>query len=274
MKAYRPLWSPTGAGDLSEVDFARLAQWVYRSAGVKLAAQKRSMAQARLTRRLRATGVASFAEYIELASRDPAESQWVVDLLTTHETRFFREREHFAFLQSTLLPKLKSGLRIWSAASSTGQEAYSLAMLLLAESRPEPWSIFGTDISEESIREAQEALYSMAVADQIPSPYLKRYCMRGTGPRAGTFRMGNAVRAHVRFRRSSLLAPDFESQFDLIFLKNVLIYFDEQSRRSALSNVWSRLACGGFLFLGAAETLRGTGIEAEHVAHGVYRKQC
>ena len=272
----RPSDQPAGseAHTLSPSEFGHLADWLYGRTGVKLSPQKLPMVQARLTRRLRATGQASFSGYMELVRTHAPEAQKVLDVLTTHETRFFREAEHFGFLQNTLLPQWESGLRIWSAASSTGQEAYSLAMLLLAESRPEAWSILGTDISEDSVREAARAEYSMAVADQIPTAYLKRYCLRGTGPREGTFRIGPDTRARTRFHRCSILEPDFDLQFDLVFLKNVLIYFDDRSRRTALANVWSRLACGGYLFLGAAETLRGSGIDAGQIFHGVYQKQC
>lgn len=260
--------------DLRSADFAVLAAWLYKKAGVHLAPAKQAMVQARLMRRLRATRIGSFQEYVAFATTNDREAQWVVDLLTTHETRFFREASHFAYLQQTFLPQWTGPLRVWSAASSTGQEAYSLAMLLQSEVPNTAWSIFGTDISEDSIAFARRADYLMAVADQIPRAYLKRFCLRGTGPRDGWFRIDPTLREKVRFHRTSLLEPDFDLQFELVFLKNVLIYFDETSRERALQNVWSRLVCGGALFLGAAETLRGTSIDAEQVHHGVYVKRC
>ncbi len=267
-------WSlPADYEDLTEGDFEVLAHWMYDRTGVRLAPQKRSMAQARLSRRLRATGLGSFTDYLRFARHDAAEAQWVLDLLTTHETRFFRESGHFAFIQQKLLPETKSGVRIWSAACSTGQEAYSLGMLLLAERLPGPWSVFGTDISLDSVGVARRGEYSMLLSEQIPRPYLRRFCLRGTGPRQGTFRVGPELRERARFETDSLLQPRFEFAFDWIFLKNVLIYFDERSRNIALANVWRRLVHGGYLFVGAAETLRGTDLDAAHVHHGVYRKR-
>jgi chemotaxis protein methyltransferase CheR len=262
---------------LSDSEFQLFQQYFAKHIGIYLAPAKKPLLLGRFAKRLAALKLNSYAEYYRLL-QSPAgadERETAIDLITTHETYFFREPKHFEFLQQRILPGFAadSELRVWSAASSTGEEAYTLAMLLDAYRSPQPWSVVGTDISQAVLANARKALFPMARGEGIPSHYLKRYCLKGTGNYRGAFLVERSLRERVQFSLANLTQAQPQlGQFELILLRNVLIYFDLPNKLKILTHVVDRLAPGGWLMLGHSETLQGARLPLEALEPSIYRK--
>jgi chemotaxis protein methyltransferase CheR len=260
---------------LSQSDFNFVSALVRREAAIVLAAGKEYLVEARLIPVARAVGAASVAAFLaELQRRpDPVNQRKVIDALTTNETSWFRDREPFTALTDVVLPELVKSrsaarsLRLWSAASSSGQEAYSLA-ITLQETLPAGWSyeIMGSDISTEMVKRAETAEYSQVEVNRgLPASQLVQYFERA----GAHWRITPALRRNVSFRLMNLTTPLPSMQpFDVIFLRNVLIYFDVAVKRTVLQNVARLLRPDGWLFLGAAETTIGIDDNYERVAAG------
>ncbi|THF63060.1 protein-glutamate O-methyltransferase CheR [Pseudothauera nasutitermitis] len=255
---------------ISDQEFSRFQALLYKLAGIYLAPSKKVLLVGRLTKRLRARGLDSFAEYYRLVSGggDPAELQTMVDLLTTNETYFFREPKHFDFLRQEILPKRPRGtpFEVWSAACSSGEEPYTLAMVLADQLNEAPWRITASDISTQVLERARRGHYPMERIDGIPPALLKKYCLKGVREQAGTFLVGKELRERVNFMQVNLIeAPPAIGPFDVIFLRNVMIYFDQETKRKVVTNLLSRLKSGGWFIVGHSETLNGI-VEPQHLA--------
>ena len=260
---------------LSQAEFTYVSTMVRREASIVLAPGKEYLVEARLIPVARAVGAANVNEFLaELQRRpNPANQRRIIDALTTNETSWFRDREPFNALTDVVLPDLiktraaTRKLRIWSAASSSGQEAYSLA-ILLSENLPAGWSyeIMGTDISTEMVKRAEAAEYSQVEVNRgLPASQLVQYFERA----GAHWRITAPLRRNVSFRLMNLTAPLPAMQpFDVIFLRNVLIYFDVATKRTVLQNVARLMRPDGLLFLGAAETTIGIDDNYERVAAG------
>jgi chemotaxis protein methyltransferase CheR len=260
---------------LASADFMFVSQLVRREAAIVLAPGKEYLVEARLIPVARAVGAASVGAFLaELQRRpDPANQRKVIDALTTNETSWFRDREPFAALTDVVLPELVKSrstarkLRLWSAASSSGQEAFSLA-ITLQEALPGGWSyeIMGSDISTEMVKRAEAAEYSQVEVNRgLPAAQLVQYFERA-GMR---WRITPALRRNVSFKLMNLTTPlPSLAPFDVIFLRNVLIYFDVAMKKAVLRNVSRLLRPDGWLFLGAAETTIGIDDNYERVAAG------
>jgi chemotaxis protein methyltransferase CheR len=260
---------------LSQAEFTFVANLVRREASIVLAPGKEYLVEARLIPVARAVGAPNVNEFIgDLQKRpNPQHQRKIIDALTTNETSFFRDREPFAALTDVVLPELIKSrasvrkLRFWSAASSSGQEAYSLA-ITLQESLPAGWSfeIQGTDISTAMVERAEKAEYSQVEVNRgLPATQLVQYFERA----GAHWRIIPALRRNVSFKHMSLTAPFPPMQpFDVIFLRNVLIYFDVATKRQVLQNTAKILRPDGWLFLGAAETTIGIDDNYERVAAG------
>jgi chemotaxis protein methyltransferase CheR len=260
---------------LSAADFAFVSAMVRREAAIVLAPGKEYLVEARLIPVARQVGAASVAEFLSNLQRrpNPADQRRIIDALTTNETSWFRDREPFSALTDVVLPELVRArgtnrkLRLWSAASSSGQEAYSLA-ITLQENLPAGWSyeIMGSDISTEMIKRAEAAEYSQVEVNRgLPATQLVQYFERA----GAHWRITPALRRNVSFKLMNLTAPlPALPPFDVIFLRNVLIYFDVATKKSVLRNVARLLRPDGWLFLGAAETTIGIDDNYERVAAG------
>ncbi|MCY1283859.1 Chemotaxis protein methyltransferase [compost metagenome] len=263
--------------ELSEPEFRQLQRLFYELVGLQLPPVKKPLICGRLSKRLGALHMHSYQQYYQhlLSPAGEAELEVAIDLITTHETYFFREPKHFDFLQREILPAVaaQADFRVWSAASSTGEEAYTLAMLLDSGRPHRPWSVVATDISQQVLVNARRGLYAMARGERIPQPYLKRYCLRGRGLYEGYFLVERALRERVEFLPGNLTKPAPElGQFDLILLRNVLIYFDLPTKQQVLSNVLERLRPGGWLMVGHSEALHDSQLPLELVTSSIYRK--
>jgi chemotaxis protein methyltransferase CheR len=231
-----------------------------------------------LFKRIQSLGLSTYGDYFSLIARpDQAdELQTAVDLLTTNETYFYREHQHFEVLRGLALQAVgrSSGFKVWSAASSSGEEVYTLAMVLqclVDEGADLRWDVMGSDVSRRMLACAARGVYTEDRVQRLPSKLLRRYCLRGTGPSRGTVLVDSALRERVRFEAINLVEPlPLLGPFDAIFLRNVLIYFDLATKRRVVQAVMATLKPGGLLFVGLAESLTGVLPRLKSVAAGVY----
>jgi chemotaxis protein methyltransferase CheR len=266
-----------GAPPISDADFRRFQRWLHEVAGIALADHKKTLLMGRLSKRLGPCGVRGWKEYFELLMEGsrPGELQVAIDLLTTNETYFFREPAHFSFLRDHILNGFEGNetLRIWSAASSSGEEIYTLAMVLadtLGMARR--WEIFGSDLSTRVLETARRAHYPMTRADKIPPDFLKRFCLKGTGPQEGTFLLDRSLRERVSFAQINLneTLPDI-GMFDIVFVRNVMIYFDPDTKRQVMARILTKLKPRGHVFVSHSENLHGVTDRVEIVKPSIYR---
>lgn len=264
----------------SDREFKRISEIMYEAAGLSFNDSKKPLIQSRLAPRIQRMGLASFGDYIALLEDESqaAEFQMAVDMLTTNETYFFREPRHYDLLEQELTArKSRAPLAIWSAAASFGDEAYSTAMLLSdmqVQGRVGPdWSILATDISHRVLLSAKEAVYPADRLRAVSPERLKRYCLRGDGESEGQVLIQDKIRQRVQFGRLNLCQPiDGVGPFDIIFLRNVLIYFDIPTKIEVVDRVLTTLKPGGLFFLGTAEGRVACKTPLLTVQPGAFRK--
>ena len=210
-----------------------------------------------------------------MSGQEPAELQTALDLLTTNETYFFREPQHFEYLRTAILPSRKPGeaFRIWSAAWSRGEEPYTLAMVLADQLGATPWEMVASDISSRVLAAAQAGQYPMERAEKIPQAYLKAYCLKGIGAQAGRFLIDPKLKSRIRFLSVNLNAslPQVGT-FDVIFLRNVMIYFNTDTKRQVVERLLSVLKPGGHFIISHSESLHGITDRLKMVRSSIYRK--
>jgi chemotaxis protein methyltransferase CheR len=263
---------------ITDQEFALFQRLIYKIAGISLSDAKKILLVGRLTKRLKQYDMTSFTEYYRmLSSGDHAEElQTMVDLLTTNETYFFREPQHFDFLRNEIIAKRNSpaAFRVWSAASSSGEEIYSIAMTL-AETLPStPWEVVGSDISTQVLAKAVAGHYSLARTEGIPPGYMRKYCLKGVRSNAGTFLIDPELRKKTHFYQINLMHPVEANigEFEVIFLRNVMIYFDPETKAKVVHNLLPRLKSGGHLIIGHSETLNGITDRVTAIRPTIYRK--
>jgi len=270
---------------LSPGDFQRLAEFINSYSGIKMPASKRLMLEGRLRRRLRATGIASFADYCDHLFEGAGletEALYLIDAVTTNKTDFFREPTHFDALTRTVLPDLQNrghnSLRIWSAACSIGAEPYTIAMVCAdyAETQaPGPLKTFilATDLSTDVLRAARHGVYPAAMVAPVP-PNLRRRYMRGSASDRAQARVIPELRAMVGFARLNLMDETYPvgDPMQIIFCRNVLIYFDKPTQHAVLDRLCQRLETGGYLFLGHSESVTGFDLPIRAVGGTIFQK--
>jgi len=262
---------------ISDQEFALFQRLLSDIAGIHLAPAKKVMLAGRLSRRIRARNVASYADYFKLLERERDELQVAVDLLTTNETYFFREPKHFDFLKTEILPQhpRHRPFRVWSAACSSGEEPYSVAMLLMDQLGPgASWEVLASDLSTKVLEQAERAVYPLQRTNLLPLEYKRRYCLKGVGEHEGMLLVDKAIRQRVRFRQVNLNhpLPAGLGSFDLILLRNVMIYFQMDTKREVVQRVIQQLKPGGYLFIGHSESLHGINSSLRLVQPAIYRK--
>jgi chemotaxis protein methyltransferase CheR len=264
----------------SDQEFSRIADLMYAAVGLSYNLSKKTLIHSRLAPRIQKMGFGSFGDYIAMLEDESqaAEFQMAVDLLTTNETYFFREPKHYDLLQQEL-PNFasKSALSVWSAASSFGDEAYSTAMLmsdLQVAGRIGPnWSILATDISHRVLLSAKEAVFPQDRLRAVTPERLRRYCLRGEGSSEGQVLLQDKIRQRVQFGQLNLCKPfSGLGPFDVIFLRNVLIYFDPATKVEVVDRVLKLLKPGGLFFLGTAEGRVPCKTPLQTVIPGAFRK--
>jgi chemotaxis protein methyltransferase CheR len=272
--------------DMTSREFAGFQRLVAGASGITLGASKRQLLVGRVARVVRERKLTSYGEYLELIQTDQSGVELVrlLDLVSTNETSFFRERGHYAHLTRSCYPAWKEAardgarsrsIRVWSAACSTGQEPYSIAMTLLEHfPAADGWSleVLASDLSTRALEVAARGEYDASRASEIPAPYLRRFMLRGTGGVEGRMRVSSELAASVRFARINLIdsVDDAAGQFDLVFCSNALIYFSRDGRASVVERLVRKLAPGGRLFVGHAESLHEHRATLRSVAPTVY----
>lgn len=266
---------PEAYGHLSDKYFKAIATFIEARVGIKLPMTKRTMVEGRLRKRVRALGLSGLNAYgAHLFDKGGLETETVhlIDCVTTNKTDFFREPSHFEFLRDVAVPQLTARqggrppqLKVWSAASSTGAEAYTAAMVLqdlVAAGKVARFSILGTDISTEVLREARTAIYPRAFVAPVPAAMQQRYLMRSRNPSEDVVRVTPELRRAVHFERLNLMDESypFDRDVDVIFCRNVLIYFDKPTQQAVLTRLASHLRPGGYLMLGHSESMAGSGV--------------
>lgn len=253
--------SPHEVRPITDEEFERFRRFIYEQAGIAMSPQKRHLVAGRLHKRLQAQGIRTYGEYYRrvLADPDGRERQLLIDLLTTNETYFFREPEHFALLQQQILPRYRGRrLRLWSAACSSGEEVYSLAMVCAEVLGDGDWEVHGSDISQRMLEAARQGVYPLDRARHLPTELLRRYCLKGVRSHAGQLRVSEELRARTRFSAVNLQQPlRLDTRYPVIFLRNVLIYFDPPTKQGVVQRIARALAPGGHLFVSHVESLHG-----------------
>ena len=272
-----PQLSTTDALDhLSDRYFKAVAEVVEKRVGIKLPPAKQTMVEGRLRKRVRALDLADlndYARHIFDRGHLEVELPHLIDCVTTNKTDFFREPSHFEFLRNVAVPALlklhatrTANLKIWSAACSTGAEAYTIAMVLqeLSEQRRDfRFSILGTDISTDVLREAKTAIYPTAFIEPVPAAMRQRYVLVAKQAGRGVARIAPELRSLARFERLNLMDPHYpvDQDVDVIFCRNVLIYFDKPTQQAVVERLASHLRPGGYLLLGHSESMAGGGVD-------------
>lgn len=270
---------------LDDKQFRRLSSFIETEVGIKMPPAKRIMLEGRLQKRLRALGMSAFEEYLDhVFSDDKGEIIHMIDVVTTNKTDFFREPDHFRYLQDTLIPRhlsdgwgTDSTFKAWSAASSTGEEAYTLAIVLSEVQRQEPrfdYRILGTDISTAVLATARKAVYPEGRVAPVDAALRKRYFLRSRQRDNALVRVRPELRRRVMFHRLNLMHASFPlaDRFHVIFCRNVIIYFDRERQIQLLTQLYQFLVPGGYLFLGHSETLSGIELPIVSVAPTVYQR--
>lgn len=247
---------------ITDREFGLFQRLIYRLAGISMSDSKKVLMVGRLGKRLRHYGLDNFADYYRLlaSGEHPDELQLMVDLLTTNETYFFREPAHFDFLAQFAARRRGANFRVWSGACSSGEEPYTIAMVL-AETLglSANWEIVASDISLSILERARSGLFPMERGSGISEKLLKKYCLKGVREQAGNFRVDTRLGERISFRQLNLI--DLQAgglgQFDLIFLRNVMIYFDNETKRKVIRNMLPHLRRDGVFVVGHSETLNG-----------------
>jgi chemotaxis protein methyltransferase CheR len=262
--------------NLSDKEFSLFQRMIYDIAGINLSDNKKALVSSRLAKRVKHFGLRSYSQYFELLqNKTHNEHQIAIDLLTTHETFFFREPKHFDFMRDKVIPAWSgSQHRVWSAASSSGEEAYTLAMILAEHAAHKSWEIIGTDISTHILDRARSGHYAIERADNIPKNYLMKYCFKGVGQQNGTFIISPELRKKVQFIHANLKDNlSHLGSFDVIFLRNVLIYFDIKTKQQVVSQLLRQLKPNGYFIVGHSESLNGVVENLKAVIPSVYQKR-
>ena len=277
-----------GVPEISDEEFALFQGLIRREAGIHLAPIKKSMLVSRLFRRLAALGLHSFGDYYRHVAFGPAEEKvCLLDAICTNETWFFRNRKQFELLGGPIATEWREAVklggrsrtaRVWSAACASGEEPFTIAMVLMDALPGWAVEILATDLSTRALSSARTATWLLEKSKDIPEHYLKRHMLRGSGSQVGKMRASQSLRSLIRFERLNLndrewaLDPQ-RTPFDLVFCRNVFMYFDPVDRERALRRLISSLAPGGYLFLGDAEGAGGVDPRIEVVMPAVYRRR-
>ncbi len=283
-----PRDSPVPFEMMPEKIFVRFSTFIQKELGIKMPEAKRTMLQARLQKRLRKLEMKSFEDYCEyvFSTRGMNEElPHMIDVVTTNKTDFFREPQHFDYLTGVIVPELirshGTGTRkkamIWSAGCSSGEEVYTLAMVLneFCIRRPDfQFGIMGTDISTRMLKSAAMGIYTHERVEPVPLPLRKKYLLRSRDRKKDLVRIVPELRALTLFRRLNFMDNDFDMRqtMDIVFCRNVLIYFDRSTQENVLGRICRYLVPGGYLFTGHSETLNGLNVPLVQKTSTVYRK--
>lgn len=270
---------------LSDADYAFVRDLIYKETRINLGNSKRELVTARLGKRLRATGAETYEAYCRALKNHPTSGEvyHLIDAISTNHTFFFREINHFNFLQQRILPAFEAGeigrsrtLRVWSCACSTGEEPYSVGITLSAylENRPGlDWSLQCSDISTRVLDFAAKGIYEKDRLQNVRAEWQRKYFQKGEREMDGYFRVRPELREKIRFSRVNLFAPSYpwNEKFQVILCRNVMIYFDRETQQELVGRLAQHLEPGGYLLIGHAESLAGVRHPYESIKPAIYR---
>ncbi len=272
---------------LTDEDFSRLSSFIYEELGIKMPYPKKIMLQGRLQKRVSDLKMASFKEYLDFVfSKEGLEDEIIkmIDLITTNKTDFFREATHFDYLTSTVLPELcedkrpaHKTIRLWSAGCSSGEEPYTIAIVMkeFLEKHPEyDFEIFATDISLRILQKAATAIYPEDRISMIPYSIKHKYFLKSKDHQSKTVRLVPDIRSKVTFQRLNFMDSHYsvEREFDIIFCRNVLIYFDRETQQEVICKLASKLKHDGYFFLGHSESITNMAVPLRQIRPTIFRK--
>ena len=261
---------------ISDKEFLQLKDIIFKKSGIHITADDMIHLENKLSSRLFLHNMSSFREYYEYLKSNSNELQAMINNVTTNETYFFREKKHFDFLKNEILPKVKyEKFRCWSAAGSNGAEGYSIAMHINSNlSTYQNWEVVISDINDDVLNFAQNGVYPMKYAKKIPQEYLKQYCLKGQNEDDGYFKIDDKLKRNIIFKHINLLNIFDQDlgMFDLIFLRNMIIYFDDKEKKTIVENVVRYLKPGGFLFMGHSESLYRITNKVKQIKPSIYQK--
>lgn len=271
---------------LSDEDFKRLSEFIYTEYGIKMPPVKKIMLQSRLQKRLRELEITNFKEYVDYVfSKEGQDNEIIhmIDVVSTNKTDFYREAVHFEFLSNVVIPEygehthFRYPLKIWSAGCSSGEEPYTIAIVLSECKEKYPnleFHILGTDISTRILRQAIDAIYKENRVEGIPMSILKKYFLRSKDRTNPTVRLVPEIRKRVSFMRLNLMDPVYSvnETFDVIFCRNVLIYFDRNTQEIVINKLCGKLKTGGYFFLGHSESITGMTVPLKQIKPTIFIK--
>lgn len=268
--------------EITSDEFERFRALIYRESGISLGDGKRSLVVSRLAKRLRELGIDTFQQYFNLVTGSAGQDEFtrLLDLISTNKTDFFREPKHFDFLREEVLPALTSTrrVRIWSSASSSGEEPYTIAMTLYdGVEDPERWHfhILASDLSTRVLAKASSGVYDAERVRDLPAATVKRHFLNGRGAAAGQVKVKPHLSGMVTFRRINLMDERYpiKTPLDVIFCRNVMIYFDRPTQERLVGRFHRYLKPGGYLFIGHSESLQWLNQSFKSIAPTIYRKE-
>jgi chemotaxis protein methyltransferase CheR len=270
------------AAQLSDADFAKLSKFIYTQYGIKMPPEKKIMLQSRLQKRLRALCIYSFKDYIDyvFGGNNNDEVIHMMDVVSTNKTDFYREPSHFEYLKNILLPKLydtKKTIKLWSAGCSSGPEVYTLSIELSEFANTHPgfdFSILGTDISTLMLKKAHAGIYPEEMVEVIPLDLKKKYLLKSKDRNKRLVRVNEQLRRKVKFQRLNFIEDQFaiNEQFDIVFCRNVLIYFDRDTQEKVINKLCNFLKLDGIFFLGHSESITNINVPLKQIKPTIYTR--
>lgn len=268
---------------LEEKDFNRLIEFIYTNYGINITASKKVMLEGRLYKRLRDNGLTTFKQYLDFLFSDEGrrkELHHMIDTVTTNKTDFFRENYHFEFITDTFLPQLPSGqsLKFWSAGCSTGEEPYTIAMVMEEYIRNSNktinYSVLATDLSTRVLKQTKEAVYAEGRIEGIPLELKKKYFLKSKDRQHPTVRLVNSIRSKIKVAQVNFKDAEYpvHELFDVVFCRNVLIYFDKETQKSVLLRLCNKLKKGGLLFIGHSESITNYNLPVTQIKPTIFVK--
>jgi chemotaxis protein methyltransferase CheR len=259
--------------EITDKEFELFQKLVFKEIGINLGESKKFLVKNRLLKQLNEYNLSSYSDYYRLVQINKQEKTVMLNLITTNETYFFREKAHFEFLEKDIIKEYRNkNIRVWSAASSVGAEAYSIAMML--DDKNLKYEIVGSDINTEVVKKANVGLYPIKWMDKIPHNLKVKYCLKGKGSHEGWFLTDRCLIENMRFEQRNLIEDQRDlGKFDVIFLRNVLIYFNDETKIKIIKNVLKNLNLGGYFIVSLTEHIHNLGdFGLQKVQSSIFKK--
>ncbi len=274
------------AREMTNEDFRRLSEFIFKEYGIKMPEEKKTMLQSRLQKRLRELNIANFKDYVDYVFSKKGQEEEVIhmiDVVSTNKTDFFREPDHFEFLTNEVLPEFvqynpnRKTIKVWSAGCSSGEEPYTLSIVMsefAEKNNGFDYTILGTDISSRILHQAQEAIYKEDKTDVIPLTFKKKYLLRSKDRDKPTVRIVPELRKRITFQRLNFMDTTFSvgDYYDVIFCRNVLIYFNRETQEAVINKLCQKLRAGGYLFLGHSESITNMNVPVIRIKPTVFKR--